>query len=49
MLSFTCYAEQDFYLSAKKIIKNDKDNIILAQDSVEVQYNKIKLSADKYI
>ena len=46
MLSFTCYAEQDFYLSAKKIIKNDKDNIILAQDSVEVQYNKIKLSAD---
>ena len=46
MLNFTCYAEQDFYLSAKKIIKNDKENIILAQDSVEVQYNKIKLSAD---
>ena len=35
----------DFYLSAKNN-KNDKDNIILAQDSVEVQYNKVKLSAD---
>ena len=49
MVSFNCYAEQDFYLSAKKIIKNDKDNIILAKEAVEVQYNKIKLNADTLI
>ncbi len=40
------YAQQDFYLSAKKVIKNDKDNIILAQEDVEISHNQIKINAD---
>ena len=46
MLIQSCHSKQDFYLSANKIIKNDKENIILAEGSVEIQYDEIKLRAD---
>ena len=35
MLIQSCHSKQDFYLSANKIIKNDK-SIIFAEDSVEI-------------
>ena len=41
-----CNAQENFYLSANKIIKNDSENIILAQGSVEIQYNQIKIHSD---
>ena len=43
MLVQKCYSQQDFYLSANKIIKNDKESIVLAEGSVEIQYDKVKL------
>ena len=46
MLIQSCHSKQDFYLSANKIIKNDKESIILAEGSVEIQYDEIKLRAD---
>ncbi len=46
MLIQSCHSKQDFYLSANKIIKNDKESIIFAEGSVEIQYDEIKLRAD---
>ena len=40
------FAQQSFYLSADKIIKNDKDKLILAQGNVEIQSGKIKTQSD---
>ena len=41
------YAQQSFYLSADKIIKNDKDKSILAQGNVEIQSGNIKTQSDR--
>ena len=46
MLVQKCHSQQDFYLSANKIIKNDKESIVLAEGSVEIQYDKVKLKSD---
>ena len=43
MFATTAYAQQSFYLSADKIIKNDKEKLILAQGNVEIQSGEIKL------
>ena len=40
------YSQQSFYLSADKIIKNDKKKLILAQGNVEIQNGKIKTRSD---
>ena len=40
------YAQQSFYLSADKIIKNDKKKIIFAKGNVEIQSGKIKTKSD---
>ena len=41
-----CIAEQNFYLSADKIIKDDNKNLITAEGGVEVQKDKVKVNAD---
>ncbi|MBF97258.1 MAG: hypothetical protein CMJ13_08555 [Pelagibacterales bacterium] len=41
-----CFAEQEFYLSANKIIKNNKENTVMAQGSVEIQNKQIKIHTD---
>ena len=46
MLATTTYAQESFYLSADKIIKNDKEKLILAQGNVEIQSGKIKTRSD---
>ena len=40
------YSQQSFYLSADKIIKNDKKKIIFAKGNVEIQSGKIKTKSD---
>ena len=40
------YSQQSFYLSAEKIIKNDKKKIIFAKGNVEIQSGKIKTKSD---
>ena len=42
----TAYAQESFYLSADKIIKNDKEKLILAQGNVEMQSGRIKTRSD---
>ena len=40
------FSEETFYLSADKIIKNDKSNTILAKGNVEIHSGKIKTRSD---
>ena len=42
MFATTAYAQESFYLSADKIIKNDKEKLILAQGNVEIQSGRNK-------
>ncbi len=46
MFATTAYAQESFYLSADKIIKNDKEKLILAQGNVEIQSGEIKTRSD---
>ena len=40
------HSQQSFYLLADKIIKNDKEKVIVATGNVEMQSGEIKTSSD---
>ena len=46
MFAITANAQESFYLLADKIIKNDKEKLILAQGNVEIQNGRIKTRSD---
>ena len=46
MFAITANAQESFYLLADKIIKNDKEKLILAHGNVEIQNGRIKTRSD---
>ena len=43
-----CYAE-DFFLSAQQVFKDNKNEVIKANGSVEIQKGKIRIKSDNLI